>query len=995
MGALLLTPLAAQANVDYVDLTGNPFYDEAINYFTAEHFVQGDMGLDGKPTGTFRPNGLIARSEMAKIVSTFALTEQYGEQEEWNTKSNLELVEVILSKLKLTFNCDHGACSSLGGQPFLDVKERPYKVCQQADDEDCKPWYTPYVYHSLSLERIKGYSEDGNGNPLPYNHPDSEKYFHPDRSILRIHALKMMLVDNGNIPPEQDTRFPRLSLLAQERLNQLEQNNQIYTDCLAGAHELILQNNQNEQDPQTLIESQWLLDYAILANKLGFYGDQCQVMSEYGVNFTLPPEQRLEQVANFLQKPITRKEVMVAGRLSIDYHAPDPEMTWEEYEEQYMEEKENVEEEGNQENVENQDSEEVPPPHLDPESEEFDPEAYLELLEEELLAIAEQALEEEGLLPDPEDPQDPENPNENQNPDQPQEPYNPYSPQHPNDPNKPSEPNAPSIPITLPPLPDLEDWSDLQDYLEENGVDSDEFAKKIWNKVDAKPQFAPDDLAFIIKDHYHYVSKNSPFKLLNQSFGRALVWVEGYSNPYWIGCDQLGGACEEGSLKTVEPEPEPKQIYLKVLPQGVFAANDGYFWDDSFVELGQTPQVNVSENGMQLQSTYYPESELNCEKGSQCFQDKAVEILTGQRPMEFRPANASYIEDEYNTQLPTSYEHENFTENDIEEDEPGFFRRLFYGTTPDENKEIIDAMIVEANPSAMEDGKISFAERQDYIFNHLAFDSGIDTLSGLITQPYKTLTGNELNLISEENDVPGEIPFFKKQLYRAQGAHGAYTTTIEGLSEVIKRPGETVVAVGSAIWNWKETKEVIKTQAVDYVKNYCVEEDAECYRQQGEVGFVAFETIAGVMTGTKLATTASDVSDVSKLGRIEKLVPNEIVDDVVRQVDEVGDIVEDTNRQIGEVLDEFDNSFINQSSEAILKNGYYEVNGFKFSEYYYDKLWDTGRGAPSLVAKEVLENADDVIEHAFKEGFYEYKFGDWEMVYNPSTKEIWHLQPIN
>jgi hypothetical protein len=45
---------------------------------------------------------------------------------------------------------------------------------------------------------------------------------------------------------------------------------------------------------------------------------------------------------------------------------------------------------------------------------------------------------------------------------------------------------------------------------------------------------------------------------------------------------------------------------------------------------------------------------------------------------------------------------------------------------------------------------------------------------------------------------------------------------------------------------------------------------------------------------------------------------------------------------------------VNQSSKAILKDGYYEVNGFKFSKYYYIKLWNTGRGAATLVAKEAL-----------------------------------------
>jgi hypothetical protein len=86
---------------------------------------------------------------------------------------------------------------------------------------------------------------------------------------------------------------------------------------------------------------------------------------------------------------------------------------------------------------------------------------------------------------------------------------------------------------------------------------------------------------------------------------------------------------------------------------------------------------------------------------------------------------------------------------------------------------------------------------------------------------------------------------------------------------------------------------------------------------------------------------------------------------------------------------------INQTSKAILKNGYYEVNGFKFSEFYYNKLWNTGRGAPSLVAKEVLEGgAKTAVPDAEKAGFNKYIHGGWEMIYNPATKEVWHLQPI-
>lgn len=86
---------------------------------------------------------------------------------------------------------------------------------------------------------------------------------------------------------------------------------------------------------------------------------------------------------------------------------------------------------------------------------------------------------------------------------------------------------------------------------------------------------------------------------------------------------------------------------------------------------------------------------------------------------------------------------------------------------------------------------------------------------------------------------------------------------------------------------------------------------------------------------------------------------------------------------------------INQSGKAILKNGFYEVNGMKFKDFYYIRLWNTGRGAPSLVAKEVLEGgANTAVRDAFKEGFYKYTYGGWELVYNPTTKEVFHLVRI-
>jgi filamentous hemagglutinin len=85
-------------------------------------------------------------------------------------------------------------------------------------------------------------------------------------------------------------------------------------------------------------------------------------------------------------------------------------------------------------------------------------------------------------------------------------------------------------------------------------------------------------------------------------------------------------------------------------------------------------------------------------------------------------------------------------------------------------------------------------------------------------------------------------------------------------------------------------------------------------------------------------------------------------------------------------------NIVNQGSTAILRNGYYEVNGFRYSQYYYERLWTTGRPATSLWAQNILNNATTKTPH-WKQGFFKYEFGGWGMVYNPVTREIWHIAP--
>ena len=85
---------------------------------------------------------------------------------------------------------------------------------------------------------------------------------------------------------------------------------------------------------------------------------------------------------------------------------------------------------------------------------------------------------------------------------------------------------------------------------------------------------------------------------------------------------------------------------------------------------------------------------------------------------------------------------------------------------------------------------------------------------------------------------------------------------------------------------------------------------------------------------------------------------------------------------------------INQTCEAVLKDGYYEVNGFKFTEYYYKRLWSKGRPAPSLLASEILKESKRIVPDQ-RPGFMRYETDNWEMVFNPVTKEVYHLQQLN
>jgi hypothetical protein len=76
-----------------------------------------------------------------------------------------------------------------------------------------------------------------------------------------------------------------------------------------------------------------------------------------------------------------------------------------------------------------------------------------------------------------------------------------------------------------------------------------------------------------------------------------------------------------------------------------------------------------------------------------------------------------------------------------------------------------------------------------------------------------------------------------------------------------------------------------------------------------------------------------------------------------------------------------------------------ENNGFKFSEKYYQKLWETGRSAPGFRTEAIINSATKVgADPRGMPGFMNYVsetafYKPWNVIMNPVTREVWHIGP--
>jgi len=73
---------------------------------------------------------------------------------------------------------------------------------------------------------------------------------------------------------------------------------------------------------------------------------------------------------------------------------------------------------------------------------------------------------------------------------------------------------------------------------------------------------------------------------------------------------------------------------------------------------------------------------------------------------------------------------------------------------------------------------------------------------------------------------------------------------------------------------------------------------------------------------------------------------------------------------------------------------YVVSNGFRFTQYYWERLWATGITAPGLRAEWILQAGTRMADPQGRPGFFKYVRDGWEMIYNPLTREVHHLRPF-
>jgi len=264
------------------DLPNDPLYSPYIENFQAANIIVGDTA-GGQPTGNLRPFDQIKRSEFTKITTLIRLLE---EAEAQGTAEKYQGMDLDSFTLKINEALIDYYKPKPNTPDFKDVEDKD-PACA-SNPEGCEPWYGQYVNYAASQGLLKGF-------------PDGT--FKPGDPILRIHALKLLMASNGEKLAYYDDRFIRLS--SDPRLENVNVGK-----CLEGAEDFILKNNDGGDN----LSTGNLLTYAMLADKLDFFGAHCEFFTRAGAD---TPEKR----AALLQKPVTRQEIARYFALTTPYSA--------------------------------------------------------------------------------------------------------------------------------------------------------------------------------------------------------------------------------------------------------------------------------------------------------------------------------------------------------------------------------------------------------------------------------------------------------------------------------------------------------------------------------------------------------------------------------------------------------------------------------------------------------------------------------------------------
>ena len=293
--------ITQSAHAEFKDVSQEELFYPHIETLSNAYFLTGDTHL-GDPTGYFRPFDSLNRAELAKLATVMRLASDFGKMDDWPDIDQESLEKAIFNRLKNYLNCDQGACENIDDKPFEDVPEVDLSCLKTKDlEKNCVPWFSKFVYYAVEKGFVQGYKPKFKliGKP--------DRYFGPSDNIIRLHAIKMFVVDDSNKALKDDWQYTFLRVTAEE-------NGSYAPKCLMGAENMILDlAGGNNKD------SQKLLDYAIMADRVDFFGNDCQVMKRDGA---MTPEQR----AQWLMRPLPRQEAARYFAISIYYSPLFPEI---------------------------------------------------------------------------------------------------------------------------------------------------------------------------------------------------------------------------------------------------------------------------------------------------------------------------------------------------------------------------------------------------------------------------------------------------------------------------------------------------------------------------------------------------------------------------------------------------------------------------------------------------------------------------------------------